>query len=185
MESGRGLLDRASPENYLREWTELLAQAKETAPSDMVSLIVFRVGSEWFGLNTAVFQRIAPLKDIHRIPHRSGRVLLGLANVDGELLLCASLAGLLMLETPASPPPADEDLSARLIVVGVGERWAFPVDEVDAIHHVSLASMSTPPATLKKSTQSFTKSMFEMNGHIVAWLDEKLVLEALKKSVNP
>ncbi|HBA85098.1 MAG TPA: hypothetical protein DCZ95_13495 [Verrucomicrobia bacterium] len=182
-ESGRGLLDREPPAGYLREWTELLARAKEKAPADMISLIVFRVGSEWFGLNTALFQRIAPLKEIHRIPHRSGRILLGLANVDGELLLCASLTGLLGLE----PAPVVKDAAnstGRLMVVGQGERWAFPVDEVDAICHVSLSVMTPPPATLTKSVQSFTKQLFEHNKNAVALLDEKRMMEALKKSVK-
>ena len=63
--------------------------------------MVFRIGAEWIGLPTDVFQEVAEECIVHTLPHRRGGVLAGLVNVRGELLLCVALEILLGME-PAS-----------------------------------------------------------------------------------
>ncbi len=183
VEGGRGLLDRAPPPDYLDEWTRLLAQAKDAAPVDDFSVLVFRAGGEWMALNTLLFERIASLRAVHRIPHRTGRVLRGLVNIDGELLLCASLEGLMGLD--AVNPPAEPSPRSRMIVAARrSERWVFPVEEVLALHSASLARITKPPATVTQSALSFAKGIFEVQGHAVALLDEAALFDGLQKSMN-
>src|SRR5947209_7840285 len=48
--AGRGLLDAPSPEGYLEEWTERLAEELEELSCDTRSVLVFRVADEWLAL---------------------------------------------------------------------------------------------------------------------------------------
>ena len=52
---GRTLFDREMPEDYRREVSEALAHATAASAEDTVSVVVFRIGSEWFALRTNVF----------------------------------------------------------------------------------------------------------------------------------
>lgn len=82
--SGRHLLEREPPEDYLREWTQALAEEKgEDKAADTLSVLIFRLGQEWLALPTHVCQEVAEMRPIHILPHRSGPVLLGLANIRG------------------------------------------------------------------------------------------------------
>ncbi|MFH0879564.1 MAG: chemotaxis protein CheW [Lentisphaerota bacterium] len=184
VEGGRGLLDREMTTGYLKEWTDLLARAKEQAPAHAVSLIVFRAGSEWFGLPTKCFSKIAPERPIHRIPHRSGRVLLGVANIDGELLLCASLHGLMGLEREDSAGSGEETRARMIVTLNKGRRWVFPVEEVDAIHHVPADELDKPPVTAAKAAVSFTSGLFTKDDKMVAVLKEEVLFDELRRMVT-
>ena len=56
---GRTLLDREMPEDYRREVSEELAAATTASATDTVSVVVFRIGSEWFALRTGVLDIIS------------------------------------------------------------------------------------------------------------------------------
>ena len=182
IERGRGLLDREMPEAYRDEWTALLARAKEAAPEKTISLLVFRLGKEWLALPTGSFARVAPEKPVHTIPHRSGPVLRGLVNIDGELLLCVSLEGLLGVEPAVASTVVREMTSARMVVIRIKERrWAFLAEEVDAIHHVDVAVIAQPPVTAMKAAVSFATGLFSLSERSVAILDDEALGKALNK----
>ena len=101
---------------------------------------------------------------MHRIPHRTNDVLIGLVNLRGQLQLCVSLHGLLGVDAPwgldalhRTPPPpmAPGDAGdlkdpapscrapgTRLIVLRDRERsetWVFAADEVQGVQRVARA----------------------------------------------
>jgi len=55
--------------------------------SNTVSVLIFRLGVEWFGLSAKLFKEVTQTKKIHTVPHRSNQIFLGVVNVRGELLL--------------------------------------------------------------------------------------------------
>ena len=184
-EEGRRLLDREPPEHYLDEWGEVLAIPVQTDGGKSLSLVVFRVGQEWLALRTTVFQKIAPVRPAHVIPHRSGRVVLGMANVDGELLLCASLAGLMQIESARAAEQQGADVLARLVVAGAKEDiWAFPVDAVDGIYSVNERDIQAVPVTILKSNQSYTEGLVTLAGRAVALLSEQRIFESLRNRIS-
>lgn len=95
------LLDRPVTEERRREWTEHYGQERKLSTPARISVVIFRLGSEWLALPTPAFQEVAERRRLHSLPHRRGGVVLGLVNVRGELLVCASLHRVLGL---ASPP---------------------------------------------------------------------------------
>ena len=115
------------PGNYRHELSQELARAADVAVEDAVSVLVFRIASEWFALRSLVFQEIALYQKAYVLPFRSGALLAGLVNVNGELLLCVSLAAALGISGVENAMPGGRP---RLCVVRTGrEQVAFAVDE--------------------------------------------------------
>jgi chemotaxis-related protein WspD len=174
-EGGRTLFEREPPPGYFTEWTALLAREKPEEPSGEIAAVLFRVGEEWLALEVAHVTQVAERRAVRRIPHRSDDLLLGLVNVDGELLLCASLAALL-----GSPAPGPSGGGERLLAVSLpGERWAFPVDAVDGVGRIE------PPGPLPASTreplQRLARGLSRAGERTVTLLDPSLLQAALKR----
>ena len=98
MAAGLQLLDRALPAEYRRERAVHYAPPKQLSHPARVSAVIFRLGVEWLALPTIVFQEVAERRTLHTLPHRRGGLALGLVNVRGELVICATVARLLGVE---------------------------------------------------------------------------------------
>jgi chemotaxis-related protein WspD len=178
---GRILFDQEMLEDYRREVSEELAAATTAAAEDTVSVVVFRIGSEWFALRTVVFHEIAVSQRAYVLPFRSGGILAGMVNVNGELLLCVSLQAALGLPSEEKEPGG----RPRLCVVGAGhERFAFGVNEILGVRRVSSASLRTVPVTLAKSPSAQTGWCFELDGRNVGLIDEKKFFNSLDRSLR-
>jgi chemotaxis-related protein WspD len=179
---GRTLFDREMLEDYRREVSEELAAATTAAAEDTVSVVIFRIGSEWFALRTIVFHEIAVSQKAYVLPFRSGGILAGMVNVNGELLLCVSLQAALGLPPEAKKEPGGR---LRLCVVGAGhERFAFGVNEILGVRRVSSASLRTVPVTLAKSPSAKTGWCFELDGRDVGLIDDKKFFNSLDRSLR-
>jgi chemotaxis-related protein WspD len=185
------LLDRPPPAGYLAEWTRHFAQNEmgidgiSAERPDMGSAMIFRIGAEWLGFPTVAIQEVAELRPIHSLPRRRG-IVLGIANVRGEILVSISLAVLLGLDDVAPPPRQDSILAQRrLMVVGrKGHRVAMPVDEVQGVHRFAMASLDQVPAVLAGSTSSFTRGMLAWQGRTVGYLDGDVLFDAIDRSLS-
>jgi len=177
--SGRKLLDRPAPADYIETWTTLLADEKSTAAAATTPHLVFRVGQIWLALPATSLREITEPGLIRSVPHRPREVLLGLVNVRGELLLCISLHTLLGEETPAHRPRTARFLVARRN----GEDWVFPVDQVDGMHEVSGRDIEPVPVTLTNVDVSYTQNLFHYGKKTVAILDEDLLYGALVRRI--
>jgi chemotaxis-related protein WspD len=100
------------------------------------------------------------------VPHRSNDVLLGIANHDGELLLCMSLEAALGIARSADRPrPA-------LVVIGeVRDRWAFEVDEVVGVLDVAEGGSREAPVTVTASRNGCVERLVSTDAGEAALLD--------------
>src|ERR1041384_406406 len=114
--AGLQLLDQPLTPDYRREHTVHYAVEKQLTRAARTSLVIFRLGPEWLALPTPTFQEVAERRSPHTLPHRRRSVVLGLVNVRGELLICASLARLLGLESE-TPRDKSRVVYDRLLVV--------------------------------------------------------------------
>ncbi len=179
---GRTLFDREMPEDYRREVSEDLAAATAAVAEDTVSVLVFRIGSEWFALRSLLFQEVAAYQKPYALPFRSGTLLAGLVNVNGELLLCISLEAALGLPSEAKTQSVGR---LRLCVVeNARERFAFAVDEILGVRCVTRARLQPVPVTVAKSPSAQTTSCFELDGHNVGLIDEQRLFNSLDRSLR-
>ena len=179
---GRTIFDREMPVDYRREASEELAAASTAVAEDSLSVLVLRVGPEWFALRSLVFHEVAAHQKAYVLPFRSGALLAGLVNINGELLLCISLEAALGL-------PVEGKVNAggrpRLCVVGNGrERFAFGVDEILDVRRVPRAQLRPVPVTLAKSPSAQTASCFELDGRNIGLIDEQRLFDSLDRSLR-
>ena len=188
-EAARTFFDREPPEGYLEEWSRILEEPDVVADPDASSVLIFRLGREWLALPTMTLVEITTLRPLHRVPHRTGGVLEGLANVRGQLQLCVSLRALLGLE--GTPPDADhagdETTTARLLVVERGDasggRWVCRVDEVGGVQRIVRSAMRAVPSTVSQANTRFCQALFEWQERTVGLLDEGRVFAGLDEQI--
>ncbi len=183
--AGRRLLDRKLPDGYREEWTDRLATRKDAGKVETVSIIVFRLGEELLALKTIFFQEAAEEAVPHSIPLRTGEVFKGIVNVNGELILCVSVAALLGI-TAEEDGSANRKVYPRLVVVSRdGQRFAFPADEVIGVHRFLLADLQELPATVSRSIRALTAGILPWQERTVGLLEEEKFFAALSRSLAP
>ena len=182
-------LDRPFDAEDRRTWTAHYARKQKLGSPARTSALLFRLGPEWLALPTAAFQEIAEPRRLHSLPHRRQGVILGIINVRGELLVCASLARLLGLDAASSGtagPPAKQlrAMFDRLLVADWnGQRFAFPVDEVHGVHRFLQADLREPPAIVTRSGLTCTRGIFPWRHFAVGLLETDAVFALLNRNL--
>jgi len=181
--AGVRLLDRPAPPEYRRECKEHFARDRRLTTPHQDSAVIFRISAEWLALPTQALQEVAERQLIHSLPHRRHGVVLGLANIRGELLICVSLGHLLALENPM-PRGTLRTIHQQLLVVNWdGDRFVFPVDAVGGIHRFDPRHLQGPPATLAKSKFSYSRGILSWEQKSVGLLDPGLLFSSLNRSL--
>ncbi|HXZ07889.1 MAG TPA: chemotaxis protein CheW, partial [Paraburkholderia sp.] len=132
-------------------------------------------------------RRIVQTRPIHSLPHRQHRAVLGVVNVQGELLVCLSLAHLLGFEPDAAARGEAEGRrdQPRFLVLARGEEQAvLPVDQVDGVHRFAMASFAPPPATLSQTAASHTRAVAAWRGLTVGLLDADTLFDTMNRSLG-
>lgn len=184
--SANRLLTRKPDDKYIEEWTDILAREKdEIQVSDEKSVIVFRLYNEWLALSTILFTEVAEKKVVHRIPHRSGSIILGLVNLRGLLRPAVSIHNLLQIEPllEADKQKASQVYYGMLAIEKDGEQWIFPVDEIYGIHQCNLSQLENVPVTVSKSTANYLKGVINFDDKRIGYLDDELLFYSLKRSI--
>ncbi len=182
--AGARLLSRPLPDDYRRQWTEHFTQQKKLAPQTNTSALLFRISGELLALPTQAFQEVAEKRRIHSLPHRREGIVLGLANIRGELLVCASLGHLLGLEKLSSLDALRFSYARLLVANWDGTRVVFPVDEVYGTQRFNSRDLKPPPATVAKSNSTYTQGIFLWGEKTVGFLDADLLFSGLNRGLS-
>ena len=198
------LLQRRLPADYLFENTQqLAAPLSHLEQAEALSLLIFRLGAEWFALRSGLCQQILLPLSAHRLPHRSNQTLLGVVNVCGQMLMKVSLPSVLQLPAQpreqksrdqtaaASASPGHEGLAKkqiypRMVVIekaandGARETWAFDVDELEGIYSIFCNLLEAPPLGVAMGA-ACTQKMLLWQGRQVNVLNENRLYEALRQ----
>jgi chemotaxis-related protein WspD len=181
-DAARAFLDRPAPSGYLGEVSQALARADEVKQLLRVSVVVFTVGDQLFGIDTKAVVEVTSARAAHRIGHRHGRVFTGIVNIHGQLELCASLRGLLQIDGASTAVAAG---SARMLLVEYDRlRWSFAVDAVHGVHRFDAADVSPVPATSQHDAASYIKSVLRFGAQRAGQLDLEKTFRALESSLR-
>ena len=180
------LLDVDSPASYFADRTAHFARPAHAEEGETRSVVTFRVASEWLALPTSVVIEVANLLPIHSLPHRLNRVVLGLASVRGELLVCVSLGQVVGAEPLAAASLERRNTAYRRLLVIRREavRVVCPVDEVHGIHRFHPRELTAVPTTVAKSVVAYSTALLPWKGHSVGTLDDQLLFYTLKRSLE-
>lgn len=181
------LFERIPSQEYLVECTEaLLKEPTEEVATSPHSLLVFRLGEELLAIATLFVKEVAMKRMAHRIPHRSGKALLGLVNLNGELEICISLSYLLGIEDnlKKSAESHYQHQERMIAIVKDSVLWVFPVDEVMGIHYWDFAEMENLPINLTKSSVSYFKGILKWGNACIGVLDEELLFPSIVRNLS-
>jgi len=178
-------LDAEASIDDLTQRSSHFAQPEHLKELDTQSIVIFRVGSEWLALPAPCVTEVATLRPIHRLPHRPGGMVLGLASVRGELLICVSIGLMLGLEPTAGvDQKVHRTAHQRLLVIRHEQvRAVCPVDEVHGIHRFHPRELKEVPATIARATATYSKALLSWHEHSIGLLDAELLFHSLKRSV--
>jgi len=126
---------------------------------------------------------IAERRVLHSLPHRRSGTVIGLVNVRGELLICASLGRLLGLEAPTRQKRLRAVFDRLLVADWDGQRFAFPVDEVHGVHRFHSADLREPPATVARSGFNCATGVFPWRKLTVGFLDPDALFASLNRNL--
>jgi chemotaxis-related protein WspD len=187
--AGQQLFQRVAPPEYLVDWTQRIAESDAITATEELSVLIFRIGAEWLAFDTRSVVEVVELRPMHRVPHRTDRLLLGLANIRGELHLCVSLRELLGIEEVLEDRQINSVLPTitkeRLLVVAQDQnRWVFPVDEVEGVCRIKAHVLENLPHTVEKSPKSYSQAIFSHQNKKVGMLTESRIFQALEKTIR-
>ncbi|HET9374611.1 MAG TPA: chemotaxis protein CheW [Chthoniobacterales bacterium] len=180
------LLGGELPKDYLEGWTTHFATEVRVESHSMQAALIFRIGAEWLALSPTNLQEIAEDRPAHSVPQARSSILLGLANIRGELLVCVALDQLLGLEKIGPEPVSSKRaIYRRLVVAGrEGSRFVFPVDEVHGICRFSSDELTGVPSTVAKAHTTYLRGILPWQNKSVGCLDDQLLFDMLDRSLT-
>lgn len=179
------MLDADSSADYFAERTATIAAPVRAAEAGIRSVVIFRVAAEWLALPAAAVMEVANLLPIHSLPHRTNGVVLGLASVRGELLVCVSLGRIVGVEPLAAASAPHATGNARLLVIRRDAvRVVCPVDEVHGIHRFHPRELRELPTTVAKAAVTYSTALLPWQTHAVGTLDDELLFYTLRRSLG-
>lgn len=174
------MLDIDLPADYLMQSTCNVAGEKPQALANTLSVVIFRIGAEWLALPTAVIWQITDLRPIHSLPHRRDGVL-GLANVQGRLLVCLSLRHILRLhDSPEQEPDRQSAGGCLLITLQDGSATVYPVDEVHGVQRFNSGELMI----LSTAAPSYVTAVVSWQAKSVSLLEPQLISSTVKRSLK-
>ena len=174
------LLDSEVSDAYLNEHAHHYAQPKQGLRPGARSAVIFRLVDEWLALSTAVFREVAPLRPVHSLPHRRDRVVTGMVNIRGELLICVSLSATLGL----ADAPAVGAGTRFAVVSRESDRFVFPADEIAGLFRFNDSDLSPVPATLVHAQAAYTRGILTWRNRPVGVLDDQLLFYTLNRALS-
>ncbi len=178
------LLDRiALRQDQLDSAETMDSQREQSDLGETRSILVFRLGEEWFGLATGSLVEVAPMNPIHSLPHQRSRALQGVTNVRGALVACLSLGELLDLEPGAAPVSERRVVPRMLIISAAGGPVVAPVEEVDGIHAIPLARILPPNHADGQASRRHVAGVLQWRERSITLLDEGPLLQAVARSL--
>lgn len=178
------LLSRPLPPDYRAEAALRLAKQTQAPPASNASALLFSIQAEVFGISTTEVHEVSEFRPIHSLPHRRHGIVLGIANIRGELLTCISVGHL--LGVPGVPTHGSLRLDRRrlLIVHTSGGRIAFPVDKVHGVHRFHTSQIKVPPTTLTRAGSPCTIGTLEWQDLTVALLHVEALMGAVSRRLS-
>ncbi|MFN2127122.1 MAG: chemotaxis protein CheW [Anaerolineales bacterium] len=154
-ENGHSVLDILPPSDYLTQWRKEISKPKEKKKSSIKSVLVFRVGKEWFALQANILSEIADDRAIHRIPQNENSSIMGIVNVSGVIKVCYSLADMLGLSPGTQSVDMDRTCLRRLVIFKLDHKdYVFLADEVSGLCWYADSELQPIPSTLSEKTTS-------------------------------
>jgi len=185
LKGGHSVFERVAPPGYLSQWRKEISEKEVFDSSRNNSVLIFRVGHEWFALPAAVLDEIATERTVHRIPRNMNYFISGIVNINGEIKICYSLSELLGLSNVVNATnKEDKHKPKRLVVIGLDEKdYVFLVDEVKGLYLYGDSDLLPVPSTLNDINASLLLGTINKFNHQIAIFNISKFQDKLEEAV--
>jgi len=166
-------------EEILDKRAESLAlESVDEEVSDRLSMLLFRIGEEWYAVSVADVREIFQEYNVTAVPCAPDFIL-GVTNVRGEILsvtdpaIMTSLGRIVGLE--GAQPPA-------VVVTNGAVTTAVVVDEIGDIVEVPNSALEPPVSIIDRAQAEFVAGSVFVDGSMVGLLNVERVLEPVGSS---
>ncbi len=175
------LLDRPLSSADLDERTSRVARSLGESEHASACVMVFSLAGEQFAIAADEVGCVRQPAAVHAIPHRVNDIARGLCNIDGEIILCMSLAAVLRMHAA----PREDGTAARFVVIGADHaRWAFGVDEVVGMYNYSRDQAQALPLTVGEDQRHFSTEVIHLDAIQATRLDVERVMHAFEAALK-
>ncbi len=188
IEAGRKVLQREITVEYENENSQNVTESARDRidNTDSVSVMILRIGDEWFALPSGLCQMVTEDKPIHSIPHQRNDLIKGIVNISGEVQLCFSLGSLLGVKQGVEEAVIGHRglYNCLIVLVKEGRRYVFPVSEFRGLHRYNKKELQNTPATIKNDTADFLIGVIGLDNLNIGCLDTNIVFDSLENKIR-
>ncbi len=152
--------------------------------SNQISLLIFRICNEWFGIQTESLREVMNLCPIHSIQHHHCSFVEGIANIRGELVIVIALDRLFSVETTIKNEENISNIEKNRIIVVNSPRGpiAFCVDNISKICSYDADAIKPVPDTVKIDQLNYTLGIIKESEYSVTCLNVDVFLNSINNS---
>lgn len=170
-------LSQTAEEVLRRRADSLAREAIEEEVTDRQSLLLFRIGEEWYSVRVSDVREIFQEYEITPVPGVPDYVL-GVVNVRGEILSVTDPAKLMRL---GRIPVEQGDLPA-IVVIFEDIATAMVVDEIGDITEVANESIEPPVSIIDRAQAEFISATVHIENTMVGLINTERMLEPVVTS---
>lgn len=165
----------AQAQDVLRKRADSLAQeAVEEIIADFMSVLLFRLGDEWYAVSVEDVREIYQEYLITPIPCVPDFVM-GVVNIRGEIISVTDVA--LMMRIGSLTSALGE--APAIVLQGENSTTAIVVDEIGDIVDVPRDGVEPPLSTIDRAQAEFIGGSLYVEGRLVGLINKERVLEPI------
>ena len=157
-----------------------LVEAGEEA-TDQLSLLLFRIGEEWYAVGVSAVREIFQEYEVTAIPCVPDFIL-GVVNVRGEILSVTDPARIMRIGEIAET--ADGVKPPAIVIANDEVATALVVDEIGDITDVPFESVEPPVSIIDRAQAEFIEGSVFVGGAMVGLLKVARILEPIGTTVK-
>ncbi len=171
-EAAGELFERPIPADYFDEWAGAFEHCSENLSAESGGRVfLFSIGGRLFALPSKSVSAVVSIRMIHRIPHRRDAALLGLANINGDLVPSFDLAKLF------SVPAPEERRRCIIVCSDGGGKFAFAAESAKG----TVSPDSGTAAAADVSDPWYVGGKFKFGGVDAVLIDYEILIGAITK----
>lgn len=165
----------AAEEVLKRRADSLAAESVEESVNDLVGILLFRLGDEWYAVRVSDVREIYQEYTITPVPCVPESIL-GVVNIRGEIISVTDVARLMRL----GQLTVDIDVAPAIVINNEEVTTAIVVDEIGDIVDVPNDGIEPPLATMDKAQAEFISGSVYIEGNLIGLVNADRVLEPIR-----